>query len=571
LKTAFAVVSLTNQMLERSTEVRTVLSDRLTGSTIRPDGNRFLTNDRADLVGLWWRSPIGGHPDLSNDLTGNGAQVHIVGNPLAAQNEGNPAAVAREVSIDELSRSLIGSYVVLKIGQTGVDVIPDMAGYEVVYLVDEPGIAVAGNRPEIIARIMAAAGRPLSKDVESVCAHAFAGWADGAGTGYVGMTRLKSWSWLHVGNGAIECHRMDGQPPWRTSAPSGDYDAALEAAAATTTTAIGQIASTGFGSKILDLTGGRDTRLTLSATIRTGLVDRFQVRTIGGVKVADVRRAAEIAHRIGVEHHYGFPHPSDGLDFPDRFSSYVSATCGCVSAFDVHPIGMLLDECRVQGLAGELMREGYVKGVKGKDASETEAMLLRRFQHDRAQFLTSDALISMNTRFRSFTDGDDFADVDDCSQHYYATIRLRARFEQASSFWMTQNYLPLYSRALIDLRAFANTERSFPRIHSDLVKSLYEQAEDIPYLGEEPEGYADSMFDDKPRPEADSLMPLLRSRQTDTRRPFLMELAADSTNPAWEFLDKAAVRNAVEDVNALTMPARTRLYGALTALSWLGS
>ena len=507
-----------------------------------------------DPIGAWW----------------------VAGTPVPAQDR-SVDAVLSGVPVDRLCQHLAGIYAAVRIASNRVEIAPDPAGYEMVYLGDAAGVAVASNRPELVAKVLGAAGAAVEPDVANACELAHLGFPLGPDTPYRGMRRMPPWSWCEVSERGVVVHPLPGDPPWRTTSDpvtEGDYATALDGARDAITNAVRASAALPTASRVVDVTGGRDSRLVVAAVHHIGAAHEFRHRTIGGAGLADVIRGRELCEHLGVDHEFGYPHPppDDGGD-EERLRRFVTATAGASNAFHLHSIQPSIDEVRLQGLGGELLRSGLLPRAVTLDLSAVPDAVMRLFRPDSTDFVRPPHRFTMHARAQSRLDlaPGRWADADDRVHDFYASVRFRGHVEQLSQLWPTENVLPLYSIPVLRLRSVGRaTDRHPNTIYGDLLAATHRRAADVPFLDEQAAAPPPRTTPGTGTPTArSSLMAHLRAQRVDATAELFRHLAADATNPAWQVLDRSAVRDACDDLGALPNAVRRRLYGAFTAVVWL--
>ena len=340
-----------------------------------------------------------------------------------------------------------------------------------------------------------------------------------------------------------------------------------------------------FARVIVDLTGGKDTRVLLAGVIAAGLRDRVRFRTVGPRQLADVQVARQLADRFGLDHEVLGVLPQEQVPYSDMLADFVARTGGMSniwnavvaalpvmsSAFRAFRVRCSAPtaECRDSSRPPRILI-GYVRNrvlrseldLVGPDARSTFEQIAME------DVLESEPNLEPAERLHLF----------------FLRHRVRfARYGPLEEVSTEARVHPLYSLdGLSTALALGAPEREAEAIHRRLVEQVSHELADLPFAGK---GWPEVK---KPGPPAASTRPagagptdspskaeplMARAMRTSfaRRREVLGDVLSDLHNDAWSVLDRPAVVRAFDRFDSLGALGRQELHGALTCCLWLGS
>jgi hypothetical protein len=546
--------------------------------------------------------------------------------PVAAQ-------LARHLQRQPLANDadeLAGVYVVASLSLHGSSsVAADPIGAGLLYRGSNGDIVVLSTRAAVAAAILAAAdGTAPRRDVLGAGWLPYAGWAMGARTGFERVALVPDGAVVEIGStGAVALHRSS-RPVWHRHGDelAADPEAALDEARAEMTTAIRMALRDPMTQGCLGLTGGKDSRLVLALLLADGTASEIECQTYGDDDLPDVVVARQLANAFGLRHvtrpgaserhawrrrvdeaarDGGLGHCSS-REIAFRIAAWV--TSGMTNAGEPEP-GRLPSGGRVllTGLFGESLRTNYHDSTRIR--SKTQAS---RFPDElelgAAEILDREAVARYRAEvhdllFEGASDADSPQDVIDT---FYLRQRLRRWMGGTLEINSENRTFPLYSITGLRLAfAIGAENRHSEWIHHRLIQDACEPLHDIPFAGDRwPPGTGAMLVVPKRHREAVPATPSpqrvrhlarrslggLRRRlgfvRAPARRTAAREhrakvratdvdvmrslLRRDALNPAFELIDAGAAQRALDRFPTLTERERLQLYGALTAVIWLG-
>jgi hypothetical protein len=348
--------------------------------------------------------------------------------------------------------------------------------------------------------------------------------------------------------------------------------------------------------RFLDLTGGKDSRLMLAIALEAGLADQCRFATFGPDTLRDVQIARQIADRFGLDHRWGLDQHVPGDEhYGERVRRFLLPTAALVSIWHAKHPGPPTGRVRVSGTFGEILRTH--RQIPGRTPSITTLArrLVRRFRRRSLDLLTPDVVDELD-RVATAEITDDPAggsDPLDLLETFFARNRTRKFWGPLLQMESDERIWPLVSvetaRAAF---ALGSHERQIERLHYEIIRRASPELAAIPFAGPPwspalsavPDARAgrptvpgptddrtdtDNTPDDQ-RGRAEPLIALMRRTSTDSRDAFITDLLHDVGNPAWTFIDRQATVDAFERWATLPSRHRQQVFGALTAVLWLG-
>ena len=130
---------------------------------------------------------------------------------------------------------------------------------------------------------------------------------------------------------------------------------------------------------LVDLTGGKDSRLLLAVAMTEGLTDRLVFRTFGYAGLADADIASELAQRFGLEHHLDFVWVPSDASWEQKARRFVERSGGIVSVWDERNDDGVPWLASVNGCPGEILRSCMVGRPPPEDLHQLVARYAGRF------------------------------------------------------------------------------------------------------------------------------------------------------------------------------------------------
>ena len=529
-------------------------------------------------------------------------------------------------SADELA----GVYVVASMASQGSCAIAaDPMGAGLLYRARSPGVVVVSTRAAVAAQLLAAAtGTTPRRDVLGASWLAYVGTAMGARTGFEDVTLVPDGAVVEIGpRGTIDFHRST-RPAWRQQADelAADPATAVEEVRAEMVTAIRMALREPGMHASLGLTGGKDSRLVLALLLAEGLASNIEYQTLGADDLPDVVVARQLASTFGL-HHVTSPgiaerwawrqrvdealRDSTAASWPSReigFRITAWMASGMSNAGEPQlgrlPHGATL---LLSGLFGESLRTNYAATLRFRSKEQAS-----RFPDDLRPGSVDIVDPEAKARYRAelhelLFEG---ASADDSPQDVVDTFYLRQRLRH----WLgptlevdTQNRaFPLYSITAMRLAfAIGAENRHAEWIHYQLTRTACKQLVHVPFTSGDwpsragadlvtPARYADPappgppqprpsdrvhqrlaslrrQVGPNPRPKIRIALQEYRAKERSTDVEIMRKLFRhDPSNPAFELIDATAVSWALDHFDKLSEGERTQVFGALTAVIWLG-
>jgi hypothetical protein len=529
-------------------------------------------------------------------------------------------------SADELA----GVYVVASMASRGSCAIAaDPMGAALLYRARCPGVVVLSTRAAVAAELLADfTGTKPRRDVLGAGWLAYVGTAMGLRTGFEDVTLLPDGAVVAIGpTGTVDVHRST-RAAWRQQSDelAADPLAALEEVRAEMVTAIRMALREPGTQGSLGLTGGKDSRLLLALLLAEGLAADIEYQTLGADDLPDVVLARQLATAFGLRHvtSPGFAdrwawrqrvdetlRESTTASWPSReigFRVTAWMASGVGNAGEPQ-LGRLPHSATVllSGLFGESLRTNYAATLSLR-SKEQASRFPDNLRPGSVDILDSEAKARYRAEmhellFEGATPGDSPQDVVDT---FYLRQRLRHWLGPTLELDAENRAFPLYSITAMRLAfAIGAENRHAEWIHHQLMKATCDQLVHEPFTsGDWPSGgcavlvtparYSDPVPAGPPPPRPRDLLhqrlASLRQQVGPTPRPkirtALQEYRAkerttdveimrrlfrhDPANRAFELIDATAVSRALDHYDRLSEGERAQIFGALTAVIWLG-
>jgi hypothetical protein len=594
-----------------------------------PDDSVTWTNDTATVWFAGWQPPGPDDPETGWHLDSNG--LTAVAGRVWPRRDGwkdtgpVPAQLARWLRTEPLVTSadeLAGVFMVASLTRRRSSALAaDPLGLGLLYWGRSNDLVVLSTRASIAAAVLAeATGSTPRRDPFGAGWLAYTAHAIGPWTGYEGITVVPAAAVVEIDPRGTVVLRRPAQPVWRAGgeALAADPRAALAQAREEMGTALRTALRHRDVDCHLGLTGGKDSRLILALLLADGLAGDVGYRTHGSDDLPDVIVARQLAATFGLRHTTApaarpgvnwWPRLRDALragESSDReltFRLAASVMSGAQNVGEPH-VGRLPDPRSLQlsGLCGESFRTNYAGAIRLRSKRQAA-----RFPHQfgTAGILDRDALARYrgamhDILFDGITECDTPQDVVD---NYFLRQRLRLWVGTFLEVDYQTRVFPLYSMAAIRLAFGIGAEtRHAEWIHYQLMRDACEPLVHMPFAKAEwPRGASGDPMKpavrtgpvppSPPFPCAQRLRraarPIrqavrraapartvnadrrARQRETDVeimRRYF----RRDGTNPAFDLIDATRAQRALDRFDALPERERMEVYGALSAVIWLG-
>ena len=365
----------------------------------------------------------------------------------------------------------------------------------------------------------------------------------------------------------------------------------------------------------MGLTGGKDSRLVLALLLADGCASDLEYQTIGGDDLPDVVAARQLAHTFGLRHvtnpgiaeRWAWRQRVDeavrGDDFAHctsreiTFRITASVAAGTRNVGEPH-LGRLPPEHTVllSGLVGEALRTNYPDTTRMR-SKEQASRFPDHLKAGSIGILDREVTAWYRAKvhellFEGATDDDSPQDAIDS---FYLRQRMRRWLGGTLEIDSHDRVFPLYSITAIRLAfAIGAENRHAEWIHHRLIRAACEPLLHVPFTNSAwpssaggelvaPTRYREPIPPAPPPPH--------RPRRRSAPRPAAFRSAQreylarersadleimrrmfrhDPANPAFELIDAGAAQRALDRFDALSERQRVQLYGALSAVIWLG-
>jgi hypothetical protein len=525
---------------------------------------------------------------------------------------------------------LAGVYIVASMASEGPCFLAaDPVGEGLLYWGHGPEVVVFSTRAAVAASVLAAAtGTAPRRDALGTGWLAYVGVPMGPRTGFEQVSLVPDAAVVEIDpRGPTSLHRSP-RPPWRLRADelAADPYAALEEIQAEMTTAIRMALRDPGTQGSLGLTGGKDSRLILALLLAEDLASDLQFETLGADDLPDVVIARQLAATFDLRH-VTSPRFAERWAWRQQlidafregelgqcpmreitFRITAWATSGMTNAGEPH-LGRLPpdDSVLLSGLFGESLRTNYPASIRFR-SKEQASRFPDNLMPGSVGILNREAVARYRAEMHELLFED--ATVEDSPQDVIDTfyLRQRVRHWQGTTLEVDSEnrVFPLYSITAMRLAfAIGAENRHAQWIHHHLMRRACEPLLHVPFAtGGWPPGASAELvtarrYDDPvpPRPPQERARDDLHRRLADIRRtlgpppaPTVRTVARehrakerrtdvevmrrlfghDPANPAFELIDARAVSRALDRFDRLSEGQRLQLYGALTAVIWLG-
>lgn len=527
----------------------------------------------------------------------------------------------RSHPLPQATDGLLGVFTALSIDRRGCGAIAgDALGLSLVFRAHHPDFTVLSSRASLAAVALAAGGggAPPRRDLESMGFLAYAGRSITSGTGYTDVQVLPVGATLLIDprrGASVECRNPR---PWRFARRQAPRpEDWVDEVRADIATSLRSALSVPVPHHVLNLTGGKDSRMILAAIVEQGLAADFEYQTWGSDDLPDVVIARQIADELGLAHAVNVGAPAD-VQWRTERDAVLAATghlehgqretrikltvgshLGALNAIDPQvsspPHG---DRVVLSGLTGELLRANFPEAIRIRSAAEIDRFLFSGLRFGGAGILRPEVRshyddVLWGMVFDDYSPGDQPQDV---VQGFFLRQWLRRWFAAAQEVDELNRCFPLYSpfgtRAMFEL---GPAVRHAEWLHHEVIRSACPRLAELPFAesGWPAAARPTSRWRARLRPRArvpsrgptraaapfGASTPAVTDRTVkrdlrvanehadlDLMRRFLVDEGASSLQ---ELLDPKAVALAVERFDDLNGRAKLQLYGALSAAIWL--
>jgi hypothetical protein len=531
------------------------------------------------------------------------------------------AQLARHLRTQPLvggAEALAGTYVVASMAAAGpCAVAADPLSIRPLYWGDSADVVVLSTRPAVAASVLAAAaGTVPRRDAVGAGWLAYVGDAMGTRTGYEHITLVPHGAVIEIDPmGTIHLHRPP-RPVWRLHADelAADACAALDEVRSEMTVAIRTALRDPETQGCVGLTGGKDSRLVLALLLADDRASDLEYQTIGGDDLPDVVAARQLASMFGLRHvtnpgiaeRWAWRQRVDDAIRGDglvhctsrelTFRITVSATAGTRNVGEPH-LGRLPPDHTVllSGLLGEALRTNYPDTTQMR-SKEQVARFPDHLKVGSIGIVDREVAAWYRAEvhqllFEEATDDDSPQDVIDS---FYLRQRMRRWLGGMHEIDSHNRVFPLYSITALRLAFGIGAEnRHAEWIHHRLMRAACEPLLHLPFTNSEwPPGADGELV--APIRYREAIPPVpppsRRSWRRSHRRPAFRSAQRehlakeqnadieimrrmfrhDAANPAFELIDARAAQRALDRFDTLSERQTLQLYGALSAVIWLG-
>ena len=343
----------------------------------------------------------------------------------------------------------------------------DPYGLHPLYFAHSSRISVLSNRPDLAARALEhLAGRIPTRDRCFAAWLALAGYPIGDRTGYDDVRSVPICSHIHIRpDHSVEFRSLP--PPWLKHMADNPKDR-ISAVEHEMTANLRAVVATASHKPLLQLTGGRDSRLVLALAVGADLLHEVEVVTYGSPDTLDATIARELTRKLGIAHTQ-LPWHNSTLH---SLCSHVDNVSGALNCADSNIAPSKDGRPSLSGFVGEALRSTWSKDFSGFEdepsvvqgylaAFMTGMRILRRDAHIDALSYGLDCMLSP---------AEDGARAPDLFDAFSLQHRIRRRISSRPDRF-SREFFPLYHPPAVDV-AFSMGWRSrlHGRIHHELIQ-----------------------------------------------------------------------------------------------------
>jgi hypothetical protein len=321
---------------------------------------------------------------------------------------------------------------------------------------------------------------------------------------------------------------------------------------------------------IIQLTGGKDSRLILAVALWAGLAHEFEYETVGPPGMEDVNVASDLATLLRLRHEVRFVGLGSQRPFADRIHDFVRATGGMLNVWDLADPQVDPNEMRVVGICGEMLRT-YRHLMRAVRSPDDLLALFRAQDFGRLGLVYPDVARRLHRTLLDvlFDDPSRRAEPLDLLDAFYFKNRVRfSRTGPREELPSQLRMMPLYSiRSLRVAFALGGKARQLELLHYEVIRRCSDLLANHSFAGHGWDPAFSPASSGAVKPEA--LMASLQVMAFDERKQIFLSVLDDQNNAAWDVIDRRAALSALERFPALRPAERRELYGAMTAALWL--
>jgi hypothetical protein len=567
---------------------------QIDGLSFRPTDHVYWQDDsRALAIGAWQ-----GPPSVLGErawCVSDGQLVTMVGHSRWVGGPRRPrrpraaevADALQDTRFGDVIEQLEGVFSVLRATSDGeVSIGTDPLGFRCIYYAETPNVVVVSSRAWLVASALAVTHRPMP-DALNTAWFAYTTYRIGDASGFDGVRTLPSGGVIAVQPG--RGMRVTRDRPWMPDQALRErsVDDVVDLVRCDIRDALCAALEVPVDRHIVQLTGGKDSRLVLAVAHWAGLADAFEYETIGPPDLEDVRVASELANLLGLRHEVKFLGLGSEQPYADRLRGFVATTEGMLNIWDLAAPNPKANELRVVGLCGEMLRT-YRRLSRPVTSSEDLHQLFRPQDFGRLRLLYPHVVRRLHADLLDvlFEEPCDGAEPLDLFDAYY--FRNRVRFSRTGPLEDVAGQLrvmPLYSLRLLRAAfALGGEARQTERLHYEVIRRCSELLTShrfagpgwdprLEACGPSPLGAKHSPLPRTTPPalnaKAEPLMAGLQRKAFDERKNVLLAALRGPDNRAWDSIDRAAAAAALERFHSLGTAEKRELYGAVTAALWL--
>jgi hypothetical protein len=596
LEAAFLLLVSKNGRGLSSREVRYAHDDKGSLLHFAPGDHMFWSN-RASTVALGaWQQPCDktrSHWRVDEfGITMITGYVRFRGVQWAAEAtsvERLAASIGSE-SLPHVADDLVGVFTAVSLRSDGEGaVLTDPLGLRFVYCGENDHVFVASSQAELVARTLTKPGDRPARDVVGTCSLAYSRYRIGHNTGFEGIHLLAAGSRIVVGPNS-EPSVVERPAPWMPSEALRQLHPAelVDRARSEIAESISSFLDLPGERHVVDLSGGKDSRLILALLVSEGLASSVQFQTTGPQDLVDVRIAAELAQKFGLDHTVEFPTAPPEKSYGDRLREFVSATVGMTNVWHLQPIGAVDQTVHLNGTNGECLRAHQpVRKVPLHQKDDLIRFFDQEMPYGQLQLVRPDIAGELREMALAALLDDPLGGSHpvDLLDGFHFRNSARQHFGPKEQLNPALRVLPLYAlEALRAAFALGPTARHSELIHFEIIRRCSASLANHPFAGPgwndapsaaaaEPARHPTEPPTSPPSaqtPKAEPVVARMRRTAFDRHKATLLEVLSDAGTSAWEVIDRSKAAEALERFHSLSNPARVELYGAITAALWLG-
>jgi hypothetical protein len=507
-------------------------------------------------------------------------------------------------NVDQLS----GTFTAVNVRSMGAGcVFADPFSIGNVYVAERPSYAVFSSRAAIAAWLAAPDGHPPRRDPLGIGWLGFAGVVLDDVTGFDGVRLLGQCARIELEESGDHAVRSAVHPAHRFSELIAPEDA-VALARRDLEAELAAISEMAVAPVLADLTGGKDTRMILAAMLSAGVADRYRFSTAGPPDLPDVRIADELVGMFGLTRARPLPiatteaerwrvcERQDDLGVDRRF---VFGTSGMCTLWSAKPMNVPSMEVKLNAVGGEPWYTNYPASGTLARLDQFHGWLYAGQKIGHAGLVSADACAHYRSVVASMVEQlcEGARTPQDAVDKYYLRVRMRRWFGTLLEVDRRNRVVPLFSATAI-AAAFALGSR---RGHAQFLPYALMAATDprlvtSPFAGDVWPNALQKLVDSplltadllasRERPVAGRGGKLADGRTSDPKHnvstdrrvatavtrleAFRSLVIDDPSHPAFEVLDRKALRGAVDRYIDLSHPLKQQVFGAFTAGLWLG-